>query len=144
MVLAEVLDRKDEIKKRIKELRLCVGYLASSEQNTDVKKIDNTILEIYKLLEDYQRKLFLIDKVNKKIELKIGESTVMLADAVKLRTIVQIKLDVLNELINVCVYNEKSLFNIIELMKNRDKLLNEYYVLNKIIKSKDWTVELTE
>jgi len=144
MLLAELLDRKNETKEKIKELRLHLGFWAANEQNTDSEKIDGVLTGVYSLLDIYQQQLFLIGKVNESVKIEIGQSKVTLANAVKLRSIIQKKIDVLNDLIHACEFNKKSLYNILDLMENKDKLLDEYYVLNRAIKSKDWQVELGE
>jgi len=144
MVLAELLDRKNETKKKIKELRLYLGFWAANEENTDAEKIDGVLSKIYSLLDSYQQQLFLIGRVNESIKIEIGQSKVSLANAVRLRSIIQKKVDVLNDLISACEINKKGLYNILDLLNNRDKLLDEFYILDKAIKSKEWQVELGE
>jgi len=144
MVLAELLDRKKETKKKIKELRLYLGFWAANEDNTDAEKIDSVLTKIYSLLDIYQQQLFLIGKVNESVKIEIGQSKVSLANAVRLRSIIQKKIDVLDGLISACEYNKKGLYNILDLLENRDKLLDEFYILDKAIKSKEWQVELGE
>jgi len=102
------------------------------------------VSELYKLYDELQKQIFLIDKINKSIPIEIGKSKLTLADAAKLRGTIERKIEVLDELIYSCSSNKNPQFDIMELMKNRNKLLEEYYILNNIIKNKDWTTELND
>jgi len=144
MLLAEILAKRKDIEDKIVSLKEYLFYIASEVDKQDVVKIDETVTEIYSLLDEEQQALFTIDRVNHSIDLKIGSSKVLLSDAIRLRSTIKRKIDILSTLIDMCKYNKNSEFSIPELLKNKDKLFAEYNILTKAIKVRDWTMELTD
>lgn len=144
MLLAEVLTRKRNIEKKIEDLTDYLFRLASDESIQDFSEIDDLVTSVYDLLERHQQHIFTIDRANASVEIEIGSSTTTLAATVRLRETVKRKMDILSSLIETCKYNKNSKFSITSLIGNRDKLLAEYDILTKTIRTKDWTTELTE
>ena len=142
MFLTEVLIKKNNIQNKLKKLEDYMLYLASNSNNKDSSKIDETLSRLYKLLGEYQNCMFVIDDAYHSIEITIGNSRATISEAVKLRKTIKEKIRLMDGLIHACEFNENSLFDIFELIENRDKLMDEYNMLNNIIKSNDWKVDL--
>lgn len=142
MFLAEALVKKNNIENRIKELKDYLFHTASDEKNKDSSKVDTALTELYNLLDEYQKYVFLIARANRSIEIEIGKSKVTVSDAVKIRRTLKEKMKIMNDLILACKYNNNSLFSIFELIKNRNKLMEECDMLNNIIKANDWKIKL--
>lgn len=146
MVLADVLNKKKDLEAKIFDLKEYLVCLASNEDNKkDVSsEIDSTVSSIYSLVDDVQQSIFTIDKVNSSVEIKIGNSTTTLANAVRLRDTIDKKIVVLDKLIEACKNNYSTTFSISDLLDNKDKLLAEFNLLNSAIKQKDWSTELVD
>jgi len=145
MVLAEVVIKKKDLKKRVFELEEYLVCLASNEGNQkNASDIDSTVSSIYLLIDEIQQHVFTIDKVNNSVEIKIGNSTTTLSSAIRLRNTVNKKIGILDRLIGVCKNNNDSSFSIISLLENKDKLLAEFNLLNSAIKLKDWSTRLMD
>lgn len=144
MLLAEVLTRKRNIEWKIQDLEDYLVRLASDEFIKDSIEMDDLVSKVYDLLDEHQQQIFTIDRANNSIKIKIGNSTTTLAATIRLRETIERKMETLSSLIEACKRNKNSKFSITRLIENRDKLLAEYDILTKTIKTKDWTTELTE
>lgn len=142
MFLAEALVKKRSIENKIIKLKTYLFYKASDEKNKDSSQIDTALTEVYSLLDEYQRYILLIDRANSSVEITVGKSKVTISDAVKICRTLKEKASVMDDLISACEYNNNSLFSIFKLIKNRDELMDEYNMLNNIIKANDWKVTL--
>lgn len=144
MLLAEVLIRKRNTEEKIRDLEDYLIQLASSESTKDSLEMDDLVSRIYALLDEYQQQIFTVDRANNAIEIKIGNSKTTLASTIRLREIIEKKIKVLSNLITACKYSKNRQFSVVNLVENRDKLLAEYDILTRAIKTKDWTTELTD
>lgn len=144
MFLAEEIVLKSNIEFKIEELKEYLLSIADNEKNTDTSKIDNTVDKLFKLLDENQQRDILIDRVNRSIEVKIGKSKILMSDAIIIKNIVQRKIEVLTSLIGMCKSNSNSLFDIHNLMDNRDKLLIEHGILVNTLAANTWRIALGE
>ncbi len=132
MFVGELLIRKRYVKMQIEEFK---KYLDSEDAIPDINEILNKLFE----LEDrHQQYSVALDEINRAIEIEFGNSKIVAANIVKLRNATSNKIDVFTELIE----NNKSSLNIINLLEQRDKLVEEYILLSKAIGISDWLVEI--
>ena len=94
--------------------------------------------KVFDLLDKYQNYIILLERSNSKCEIKVGTSDVKVSDAVKLRDTTNKKMGFITNLINS---NDASL-NVPDLMDNRDKLMEEFILLNNAIEKSDWSEEV--
>lgn len=144
MFLSEEIVLRDNIGFKIAELTDYLIVVAKNEANDDVSKINNTVNALFDLLDEYQQKEILVERANRSIKIQIGKSEVLVADAINIRNTINRKIGVLTDIINTCKFNNNNLFDIHELMKNRDKLIDEFSVLDNAIESSNWRVKLGE
>lgn len=142
MFLAEEILLKDNIRFKIEELIDYLVETANNENNNDASKVDKTVNVLFKLFDEYQQKEVLVDRANRSVKIQIGQSEIVVADAINIRNTINRKIGVLTELIGVCRSNKNSLFDIHELMENRDKLIEEFSVLDNTIESNNWRVKI--
>ena len=135
MLVGEILKRKNETKIKIEEL----GFYIEKISNVNIKEsatiYTNVLGKVFDLLDKYQNYIILLERSNLKCEIKVGTSDVKVSDAVKLRDTTNKKMEFITNLINS---NDASL-NVPDLMDNRDKLMEEFILLNNAIEKNDWS-----
>lgn len=144
MFLAEEIVLKDNIGFKIEDLIEYLIKTANNEANIDASKIDNAVNVVFGLLDEYQQKSILVDRANRTVKVNIGKSEILVADAISIRDTIQRKINVLTILIDSCKSNKNNLFDIHELIKNRDKLIEEFSVLDNAIEANNWRVKIGE
>lgn len=128
MLLSELLMRKKQIRIQIDELKTRLSY----ESNVvDVNKIIN---KIFKLEDQFQKYVMIIDKINNSYEVEVGSNTISVATAIGLRRAVKRKIDALTGLIN----NTKLQIDILDLIEQRATLWEEYIIYDRAISLNDW------
>ncbi len=132
MLLGELLLRRKCVKMEIDELK---NYIFSSEDQANVNDILNKLFE----LEDkFQRQSILIERANNEIEVEVATTTTTLTNTIKLRKASDHKINVLTKLIE----SNKASLNIINLIEQRQKLIEEYILVDNIINSSDWSTNV--
>ncbi|RLI63725.1 MAG: hypothetical protein DRO67_05300 [Candidatus Asgardarchaeum californiense] len=131
MYLREKLDEKKLIKIKIKELENNILYGDSQSKDSIVK-----VLLSY--IDDLQNINLILNKVNQQTELLIGKTKITIATAVEIRKAIKTKIDVITRLIE----ENDSKLDIIILIEQRDKLMDEYNSINNSIRMMDWSVKL--
>jgi len=144
MFLAEEIVLKENMEFKIAELTDYLMKTANNEGNDDASKIDHTVNVIFNLLDECQQKSILVERANRSIKINIGKSEILVADAINIRDTISRKINILTKLINSCRSNKNSLFDIHELIKNRDKLIEEFFVLDNAIESNNWRIKIGE
>jgi 5-methylcytosine-specific restriction endonuclease McrBC regulatory subunit McrC len=132
MLLGELILRRKCIKMEINELK---NNIFSSEEKTDVNALLNRLFE---LEDQFQKHNILTEHANNEIKVTVGNSKTTLTNAIKLRNATDRKADTLTKLIES---NNKSL-DIINLIEQRQKLIEEYILLNNAISSTDWSTNV--
>jgi len=128
MLLSELLNRRAYIKIQIEELRT---YLRTEKDISSFNKIINRLFE----LEDkFQKYTLILDKVNFENEVEIGSNVVSVATAIRLRQATERKILALTSLI--C--NTRIKLDILNLMKQRNELIEEFHIYDKAISLNDW------
>ncbi len=128
MLLTELLNRRAYIKIQIEELRT---YLRTEKDISNFNKIINRLFE----LEDrFQKYTLILDKVNTQNEVEVGSNTISVATAIRLRQATERKILALTSLI--C--NTRIKLDILDLMRQRDELIEEYHIYDKVISLNDW------
>jgi len=128
MLLSELLNRRAYIKIQIEELRT---YLRTEKDISNFNKIINRLFE----LEDkFQKYTLILDKVNFENEVEIGSNVVSVATAIRLRQATERKILALTSLI--C--NTRIKLDILNLMKQRNELIEEFHIYDKAISLNDW------
>lgn len=138
MLVGEILRRKNETKIKIEEL----GFYIEKISNINIKEsapiYTNVLGKVFDLLDKYQNYIILLERSNSKCEIKVGTSDVKVSDAVKLRDTTNKKMGFITNLINS---NDASL-NVPDLMDNRDKLMEEFILINNSINKSDWSTKV--
>jgi len=142
MFLAELIISKENIENKISEIKEYLLVTAGDEENEDSSKIDDAVNELFSLLDQRQKKEILIAHVKRTSEIRIGKSSVTLGDAVKLRDTIKRKMNILVDLIAECKFNKNSLFDVRKLMEDKNKLVDEYTILDNAIRSGSWHIKV--
>jgi len=132
MLISELLFRKKYVKLQIDELK---KYLVDNESITNINEV---LTKLYELEDQDQKYKMLLNKANRVTEIRIGNSKVQVDTALELKRNTGNKIDVLTDLINA---NKESL-NIFNLLTQRNKLIEEYIMINSAIKISDWSTEV--
>lgn len=131
MVLAEIIIELREIQRRIRQLE---RYL--SEMSTrDSQAADQATSKLLELLDKERSHLILLNNVNNKVTVTLGESEVSLANAITIAETIAKKVEILDELIDT---PECSL-DVFDLIERRDKIMKEYLHLSNGIASVEWS-----
>jgi len=131
MYLREKLDEKKLIEIKINELENNILYGYSESKDSIVK-----VLLSY--IDDLQNINLILNKVNQQTELLIGKTKITTATAVEIRKAIKTKIDVITKLIE----ENDSKLDIIILIEQRDRLIDEYNSINNSIRMMDWSVKL--
>lgn len=134
MFLGEVLQEKDNLEFKIKQLEELFFKVAKSDSD----KANELIKKLFDLLDKYRSHLILINKINNEQEIVIGGSKINIANAVLLRDTLEKKIEVLNRLI----MEETSYTDITSLIENRDKFYIEYKMISSELKSFEWRMKI--
>lgn len=128
MILKDLVDQIEFLKVKIEELNKIL------HQAPD----DSVAKELWSLLDLRQSKLLYLDKAYKEYTVAIGKSEISLSTAVIIRKVMCKKLKILTGLIN----NEECRLDKIELIKQRDKVFEEFTILDSAIKLKEFKINV--
>jgi hypothetical protein len=134
MYLGEVLQEKESLLFKIQQLEQLFFKVAK----TDSDKANELIKKLFDLLDKYRSHLILINKINNKEEIVIGDSKINLANAVLLRDTLERKIEILNRLI----LEESAYTDVSSLIENRDKFQIEYKMISNELKSFEWRMKI--
>jgi hypothetical protein len=134
MYLGEVLQEKENLLFKIQQLE----QLFFKVSKTDSDKANDLIKKLFDLLDKYRSHLILINKINNKEEIVIGDSKINLANAVLLRDTLERKIEILNRLI----LEESAYTEVSSLIENRDKFQVEYKMISNELKSFEWRMKI--
>lgn len=143
MFLAEVIADRDNLLKRINELKKHLLFMVEVEKYSNLK---NELSELFELISNYQTKNIVISNLISGIDVKIGDSDVRMSSVVEIKDCLQLRADVLFELIEKCK-NSDSHFDVSEikeLVSNRDGLIDEINKLDKILSHSSWNVTIEQ
>lgn len=136
MVLAEILIETRNLKKKINQLMIYIDRISSR----DSVITDQATTKLLGLLDKHRSHLILLNKVNNSVEVTVGESTLSLANAIIILKTVKKKIDILDSLID----KEDCVMDVMNVIENRDKLLEEYTVISKEIQQQEWEIEIDQ
>ena len=136
MVLAEILIETKNLKQKIDQLLNCLDKVAAR----DSVITDQATTKLLGLLDKYRSHLILINRVNNETNIMVAESKLSLANAIIILKTVRKKIDILNSLIE----KDDCTLDIINLINNRDKLLEEYTAISKEIQAQEWRIEIDQ
>ena len=134
MVLAEVLTELFNIKYKMSQLEHYLCRVSS----IDASMSDEATTKLLDLMDKHRSHLMMINKLNNSTEVTIGKTEVSLADALLIANTMKRKIDLLNTLIN----NKDCKLDVLSLMAQRDKLLNEYTAISSGLKIVEWGTEV--
>ena len=134
MVLAEILIETKSLEKRINQLMVYINSVSSRNSETT----DRAMKKLLSLLDKHRSHLILLNKINNETEISVGDSQLSLANAIIILKTINSKIAMLDSLID----NEDCALDIIDLMEQRDKLLEEYTVISKEIKYQEWRIDI--
>jgi len=126
MLLGELLIRLDYIKEKIVKVENILSEL--NMEQVEYREIFNNLLELY---DEKQKNLRVINKTNNETEIKLGKNTLTIAEAISLRNAIGDKLNLL------C--NLKDIDNT---YVERDKIFEQFCLINSEIQKSDWSVEI--
>jgi hypothetical protein len=131
MFLGELLLRKESMKDQIDELK---AYIRN-----DVSKGEVTaaLEKLFKLEDKLQAYNITLNKVNNQTEINIGETGISVVNAILLRDTIERKINTLTMLIEI-----SSNVNVLSLIDQRNKFLEEYILFDRVINISDWKVEV--
>ena len=129
MLIAEVLIRKSYVKLQIDELKT---YLVNA---TGITNVNETLTKLYELEDESQKYRMLLDRVNRQLEVEIGNSKVSVSTALELVQNTCNKVDIITDLIKA---NKESL-DIFNLLEQRAKLMEEWIMISRAIRINDWS-----
>jgi ethanolamine utilization protein EutQ (cupin superfamily) len=139
MLIGEIVRRKNDIKREIVELEFYMEKISNIPNVKESAAIyTNVLSKVFELLDKQQNYLILLERSNLKQEIKVGKSTISVSDAIKLRDTTDKKIIFITNLIN----NNDASLNVINLMESRDKLMEEFILLNNAIEKSDWSTEI--
>lgn len=107
----------------------------------DPESVSNTneILDkLFELEDNFQRRNIIIERVNNEVEVAVGTTKTTLTNAIKLRAAADRKIDALTRLVK----SNKASLDILNLTEQRQKLIEEYILLDNAINSSDWSVNV--
>jgi hypothetical protein len=96
---------------------------------------------LFSLIDDYQKYSIIVERVNNSTEINVANSDVSLSTAVKIRETISRKMDVLTNIIDINRNNETVNYKVLDLITQRDKLMEEYILLSSAIFTCDWQTE---
>ena len=131
MYLREKLDKKQLIKTKIKELENSILY--SSKDTSDL-----IVKALLAYIDDFQNINLILNKVNQQTTLLIGTTKITVTTAVEIRKAIKTKVDVITKLIE----KNNDQLDILILIEQRDKLIDEYNSINNAIRMMDWSVKI--
>ena len=134
MVLAEVLIEMRNLEARITQLEDFLHHAATR----DAKLADRANTKLLDLLDKHRSHLILVNKINNETDVSIGDSTVSLANAILITKTMRRKIELLNSLIE----SEDVLLDVLSLMEQRDKLLEEYDTISNDLRALEWRTQI--
>lgn len=134
MVLAEVLIEMKSLKGKINQLEVYLRRIAS--QSSELA--DTATAKLLDLIDKYRSHLILVNRINNSIEVTIGKSKISLANAILITKTMEVKIDLLNSLIE----EENSVLDVFDLIDQRDQLLEEYTTMSNGLKSIEWSTNV--
>ena len=136
MVLAEVLIEKYNLERKISQLNDYVFKMSKVSRG----ETDKAVKQLIELVDKHRSHLILLNKINNKIEVVIGDTKVSLANAILITKTMNYKIDLLNGLIDGC--DGADTLDFFDLLDQRDKLLEEYITISNGLKSIEWSTEI--
>ena len=137
MFIGELIEKQNNIKSRIIELRNYLYKLANNTNNS-VDIYGEAIGAVFELLDDYQYCVVVIENSNSTNKISLGSNEITINNAIKIRNTLKNKIDCLEDVINGSDFS----INTIDLMNQKNKLLDEYSVLNNAVSESDWRTEI--
>ncbi len=139
MLLGELLLRRKCAQLEIHEFK---NYLYEVEEKGALKvplSVNDTLTKLFELEDKFQRYTILVERANNDVEVTVGSSQkTSVANTIKLRNAVDNKISVLSELIK----RNKASLNIINLIEQRQKLIEEFILLDNVINASDWSLNV--
>jgi len=132
MFVGELLIRKRYVKMQIEEFK---KYLESEDLISD---INETLNKLFGLEDKYQQYSAALDEINRATEIEFGNNKVIMTNILKLRDTTSNKINVFTDLIE----NNKASLDIVNLMEQRTKFIEEYVLLSRAVNISDWQVEI--
>lgn len=133
MFLREKLDQRRAVKNKIEELKHVLHNKCSYE-STNIDAIVDLLLSC---IEELQTLNLIINSANNQSNITIGSSKVSLTTSIEIRNTINRKIEILTGLIA----GDNGL-DVIDLVNKRDKLVEEYNSINRLIRLADWGVKV--
>ena len=137
MRLAELVDRTKYLKEHIRDLKGFIRVLVSKRE-TNQDELNKLRRRLDSLIDKRQSYLIKIDRANNQIDIRIGDNTIKLSDALKLRNTLKEKIDGINDIVEYSFGN----IDMVTFMQAKDDLFEELIIINNAIISADWSAEI--
>lgn len=134
MFLGEVLIEADIIKSKIEQLENYLFKVSSS----DSEKTDKAVKKLVELIDKYRSHLILLNRIENKTELYIGDTKVNIINAKLICSSLRSKIMLLDKLID----SDSAVLDIFSLIEQRDKLLAEYVLISNGLKQAEWSTKV--
>ena len=139
MLLAELLIRKDYLKYKMVELKN--NLLTSNIRMENRREITD---HLFSLIDEYQKYVILINRMNNSVTIKVADSELNIANALKIKENINSKMDILSNIIEMNRTNDKTDYSVLDLIKQRDKLMEEYIMISSSVFSQDWKTDIEQ
>jgi hypothetical protein len=137
MLLAELILRKKYLEEKIEEL----GYFLEKivrDAAISQKELNVLRAELDDYLEQLQSYVLKIESANSQLELSIDNSKIPIKNAIVLRDTLMKKIEFITGIID----NGNSNLDISSFFQQRDRLYEEYFVINRAITTIDWSANI--
>ena len=127
-----------ELKNRLNFLENKITDLESYMEDNELESYNDILQELFNLYDTRRSYKILLRRSDENTKVIIGKNEISISDARDLMNTVKAKVDAMNKLIE----NLPIKLNIFQLMQERDKLIEEYIMLESSIKKSSWETEV--
>lgn len=127
-----------ELKEKLKFLNLKIEDLENHIKNNELGNYNELLNELFILYDSRRSYEILIRRQCETSKMLVGKNEITLADANDLLKALKIKINMMSDIIRDLPQN----LNIIQIIGERDKLVDEYILLKASIEFNIWSIEI--
>lgn len=128
MLVGELVSSKNILAEKIKEIE------DSISNNMIKEKVGIIINRMFEYADKHRSYVILLEKSNITTVITVADNELSVANAIILRDCVEKKIDFLSDLV--------VLFGVEQVLPTRDKLYEEYHIIDNAIKKSDWSTTI--
>ena len=133
MYLREKLDERILLKQKINELRKRL-----STEFVNEREANDIVVVLLEHINQLQTINLILSQANNQSQITIGTTELTLNTAIEIRKAIQLKVDVITDLISV----DNKHLDLVSLQRQRDGLLKEFTSIDSTIRQLDWRVSI--